>query len=440
MSKGGYGRSVGVSLVGNMFSPVAAIATAPILTHSMSVADRGLVAGATAPLMFALVIGTIGLPEAATHFIAANVTAAKTVFVRSLLQVLSSGLIVFGALWMLAPIIASGNENLSDLIRLCGLALIPGLVTGLLRGVAAGLNLWSLIAIEKMVSAGCRLLLIAATAAAGVLTVEAASYIMAAASSYGILVYVVGAIRSRKKTKVASGSGIDAPTYGAILSFGSRVWMGSTAGIILSRIDQVLLPSLSDIDQLAYYAVAVSIAELASVLIFAIRDVSFRAESALADIDRTASMARVALLGSGIIVVPLVIFARFWIPFVFGDPYTASVLPTAILLLSAFVNAPGSIAGSALSGRGLPQIRSYAVMIAAVLNVALVFVLAPSYGAVGASVATLASATFASSLCVVWLARNSGVRWRDFFLIRKSDIEILMSRVKIIITAVKEKF
>lgn len=439
MTTSGTGRHIGVSFIGNLFAPFAAIVTAPILTHSLSVGERGMVAGATAPLLFALVVGTIGIPEAATHFIAANMASVRTVFLKSVLQVVVSGTLVFGLVWSLAPLIAPGNPDLQELIRLCGLALLPGLVSGLLRGVAAGLNLWTLIAAEKMTSAVCRLGLTASFAVAGILDVRSASYIMAASSSYGIVVYVIGGVyrNRRRSTKSVAAPG---PSYGQLFSFGARIWIGTTAGIILSRIDQVLLPSLSSIEELAYYAVAVNVAELASVLIFAIRDVSFRAESAVADTSRTLTMARLALLGSGIIVIPLAGLAFLWIPFVFGEPYIASVVPTIILLVSAFINAPGSIAGSALSGRGMPQIRSYSVLIAAIVNVLLVVLLAPSLGAFGAALATLVAATLASTLCIVSLARKSQTKWVAYFTVGRAEFRLVLSQMARVSTRLKERF
>lgn len=395
-----------------------------------------MVAGATAPLLFALVIGTIGIPEAATHFIASNMAAVRKVFLKSALQVVVSGALVLGLLWILAPVIAQENSQLVELIRLCGLALVPGLLTGLLRGTAAGLNRWNLIASEKMLSAACRLVLTASFALAGTLDVRSASYIMAASSIYGIVVYLIGAVYQRRSMPSPSST-TAGPSYGRLFSFGARIWIGTTAGIVLSRIDQVLLPSLSSIEELAYYAVAVNVAELASVLIFAIRDVSFRLESAVADIRRTLIMARVALVGSGLIVVPLACSAFLWIPFVFGGAYAASVLPTVLLLLSAFINAPGSIAGSALSGRGMPQIRSYSVLAAAVVNVLLVIVLAPSMGAMGASLATLVAATLASTLCIVALSRMTGTKWVDYFAVGRSELKLIAAQARRVVVGFK---
>lgn len=435
MAETGNRRHIAITLIGNLFSPLAAIVTAPILTHSLSVSDRGIVAGATAPVLFALVIGTVGLPESATHFIASRPGAFRSIFWKSTTVILLTGAGVAGIIWVLAPTLSGDNPELTRLVRLCSLVLIPGLVTGLLRGTAAGLNRWTLIAVEKLLSGASRLILIAGLAIFDNLTVDNAAYVMAASSVYGIAAYAFGGLR-----KFDSSSQDDQISYGGLVSFGLRIWMGTTAGVILSRIDQVLLPSLAGVEELAYYAVAISISELAGVLIFAIRDVAFRAESKVADIARTVKMARFALLGSGTIVLPLIIAGPWWVPFVFGAPYSASVLPMSIMLLSVFLNAPGSIAGSALSGRGFPQLRSYAVMAAAILNVALVFILAPAHGALGASVATLVAASLASSMCVTILARKTQTRRRDYYLPHRSDFAQIYCLLGDLTAKVKERF
>lgn len=435
MGEGDNKRHVGISFIGNSFSPIAAIVTAPILTHSLSVDDRGLVAGATAPLLFAVIIGTLGIPEAVTHFIAGNPKHGRLIAARSLLQVLVVGALATGVLFWTAPLVGRSQTGLTPLIQLCTISLLPGLVTGLLRGAAAGQNRWTLIATEKLVSAGSRLVLISGFAIAGGLNAPTAALIMAFSSAYGILVYCFGLRHSKQSVQGSSRDCI--PKHRRILGFGLRVWMGATAGVILSRIDQVLLPSLSSLEQLAFYAVAVSIGELASVLVFAIRDVSFRSESEKADIKRTAGMARFALFGSSLLMAPIILLCPWWIPLVFGEEYAASVVPTMILLFNACLSAPGSIAGAALSGRGKPEIRSYAVMIAALVNIGLLLALGPSLGAVAAAIATLAASMAASGLCLLALTRITNSHIRDFYQPRRSDLSVFTSQSKVLLKKVR---
>ena len=67
---GGSGRSVARSILlvvlGSALTPLVGALSGPILARNLGVDGRGAVAAATAPLLFALAVGTLGLPEALT--------------------------------------------------------------------------------------------------------------------------------------------------------------------------------------------------------------------------------------------------------------------------------------------------------------------------------------------------------------------------------------
>src|SRR5690606_5393360 len=69
-------------------------------------------------------------------------------------------------------------------------------------------------------------------------------------------------------------------SYSSLLGYGARIWLGSLSGVVLSRIDQLLMVPLSNAGRLVLYAVAVTVCEAPVMLSSAMRNVVFSADSA----------------------------------------------------------------------------------------------------------------------------------------------------------------
>ena len=74
-------------VLGSALTPLVGALSGPILARNLGVDGRGAVAAATAPLLFALAVGTLGLPEALTFRVAAD-GSVDSRMVRRLLRVL----------------------------------------------------------------------------------------------------------------------------------------------------------------------------------------------------------------------------------------------------------------------------------------------------------------------------------------------------------------
>lgn len=94
---------------------------------------------------------------------------------------------------------------------------------------------------------------------------------------------------------------------------------------------------------------------------------------------------------------------NLWFGALFGHDFRPAIPAAVFLMVAAAVFAVGSVSGSALTSLGVPKARSYALLGAVVVNVGLLSLLAPRYGATGAAVSTLASALAYAAVLVVWL-------------------------------------
>jgi O-antigen/teichoic acid export membrane protein len=417
-------RGVAYATLGNLISPLAALATAPLLARLLGVVGRGELAAATAPLMLGIGAMTFGLPEALTYFLARGTRGVRRPVAMSLSALFSAGLLGAAAIYVISAPLASRDSEVAKLIATAAVALPFALVLGGVRGIASGLHLWSLVALERSVGSVARLIGLYLLAAVGMLTPASATACIALSTFAGLVVYVRLPWLMTRRYEVR-----DAAAGSAYMRFGLGIWGVSLAGVFLSRLDQLLLLPLAGAFVLGIYAVAVSISEMVLVFNSAIRDVIFAHESEEQDHERLAVAARVSTLittmlaiGAGVLAIPVV-------PLLFGPEFAPAVIPTWILLAAAVAGNPGSVAGAGLSARGRPALKSASMALAVVLSTGVFFILAPLLGASGASLATLVGNLTAGLLNLIWLRRFYSIPIRAFLGWRKSDIHIAVGAI-----------
>ncbi|GAA4267302.1 oligosaccharide flippase family protein [Frondihabitans peucedani] len=419
-------RHLLVTLLGNVFAPLAALATAPVMAHALGASGRGEVAAATAPLLLATSLAAFGIPSAITHFLAKHPVLRQRLAGRAALALVGAGLAVLVVVASLSGSLSGGDASVQRLVLIASLALVPSLLGMLLQAIAAGEQRWNLVAAERFVTAAARLAAFVLLGTAGRLDVTWSVVILAASPVLGALVYLPMLVRGGISAAVVDADRI--PSLGArdLLGYGVRIWIGSVAGVLLLRLDQALIGPLAGVEVLGLYAVAATVADLPLVINSAVRDVLFSAQSAKADDGSLARAARLSTLFVTAVCVGLAAILPWALPVLFGADFTAAVPVCWVLLAGLILSNPGSIAGVGLSAVGRPGLRSLALSAACLVNVALVILLTPSFGALGAALATAVGGIVAGWLNVALLSRVSGARARDFFGIHSADMSVLV--------------
>lgn len=416
---GDVGRNMFLTAVSNFVVPMSALITAPILAHSLGVDGRGTLAGATAPLMLFTTVAMFGMPEAATYWVAKRPGQLRSILRKSFWILSIAGLIATSLAVGLAPIMADGNSGLAVLLGVTSLAIFPSVILGAFRGVAAGLHLWNLVNAERYIGALLRLVSIVLLASLNLLTPATAITIIAASPIFAALVYFK--LSSRLS---ATGGERTFPSI-RLIGYGSRIWIGASSGILLSRIDQVLLTPLSNTFQLGLYAAAVTVSEAALLANNAVRDVTLSADASDSASHRITTSARISFAVSIAVGAILSLTLSLWFDTVFGEDFVGAIPVTQLLIFAAVAGVPGSVAGAGLSARGRPGLRSTSLVVAAAVNVSLLLVWVPSWGAMGAAAATLVGNLVASNANLVFMKIYFQIRIRDFYLIQLDDLRKL---------------
>ena len=115
----------------------------------------------------------------------------------------------------------------------------------------------------------------------------------------------------------------------------------------------------------------------------------------------------------------------FWLPALFGQEFSGAIPVTAVLIAGVVLGTPGSIASAGLSSRGRPGLRSFALTVACVINVACLIWAVPRFGAMGGAIATMLGSIVASNLGIYFLWRNFRVSPLSLYGFRRADIRML---------------
>jgi O-antigen/teichoic acid export membrane protein len=415
------------SLTGLML-PLSAVATGPILARALDPAGRGELAAVLAPLAVAPFVFNFGVPEALTYFVASKRISVRAATRTAAAAGAIAGAAAFAALAALSPVLFHRYEHLQSLFVLLAATLPLVMAMTMLRAVAQGRQRFDLINRERWFSIVSRLALIAGLATVGRLTVTGAAWSTHATA----LVAFLFLLPILKSARGDAGARIG---LAAIARYGGRTWIGTLSGIMMLRLDQVLLVPLAGARQLGYYAVAVSLAEIPAAALLSVRDVAFAAATDRDDPSLVARACRMVVLVSAPLCLLGVAAAPLAIPLAFGDRFTAAVPMAQILFVASVPSGIATVLTAGLFGTNRPELVSLAQLTALALTIAGVFALVPTLGAIGAAWTSLAAYALAAALSTVALKRVTGIRPRDCLLPRRADWRDLQARVRAIRSA-----
>lgn len=177
----------------------------------------------------------------------------------------------------------------------------------------------------------------------------------------------------------------------SIVTFGLLGQVGGLVNLLNLRLDFLILGSLAGPAPLGIYAVASKFAELVRLPALAVTWVSYPRIAQLGP-DGSARVVRRQmpwLLGLGIVgSVVLGLAASPLLPALYGQEFVASVVPAAIIAVGLVASPAGGLASGYLLGTRRPGTNSLLQTVGLVATLGLDLLLIPSFGVVGAAVAS----------------------------------------------------
>jgi O-antigen/teichoic acid export membrane protein len=377
----------------------------------------------------AMVVLQLGLPQAFGFFAARGRMAGLVA--KSLLLTVAFTALTLASLVVLLPVLqALFLGYLDPQLILLGfvafpLALNSALTTGIVTGRQA-VRWYSGVSLVDQLTTTVAL---GAVMLAGItLSVEAALVIY-------LLSWVVHTVGFAVGAKVVSRQATDPrpPSYRELFGYGLPFFPGSLAGFFSYRVDTYLLAFLiaNPSEQLGYYSIAVSLAEMVFYFPRAVATLFFPqvAGSSRTDADRlTPLISRVTLLVTGMFAVLLIPAAWVMIE-LFVPAFTPSFPALVVLLPGVVALSATNVLSGYLAGIGKPGHTSSASVAALIANVIANLILIPRFGIIGASASSLISYSFSSLVMTVFASRLSGVPLFHFWIPRPSDVAYVAETV-----------
>ncbi|ABM09332.1 lipopolysaccharide biosynthesis protein [Paenarthrobacter aurescens] len=422
--KPSHGSRIFYAVAGTAVTPLISLATAPILAQTLGVEGRGTLAAGMAPMLFAVAVGALGMPEALTFYVARQARGARRAVRRAFGILTLLGAVAAALVALSAPILADGNTEVEQLIMLTAILTIPTFWASIPNSILAGTHAWKRSALMDFALSALRLILLSALAMSGLLVPLTATVVMLGIPLLKGLLTVPYLIEYRRGYRNATAKRV------RLFSYGSRLWVGSLAGVVLLRLDQLLMIPLAGPAQLGLYAVAVSLGEVPAVLAGAVRNVVFSSDAGSSQdrehTDRLQQTARLTSAAAGLASIGIGVLLPWAIPVLFGASFGAAVAVTWVILAGVTLGTAGSVAGAGLSARGRPGLRSWGMVIGAIANTAVLLMAVPTLGAMGAALSTLVGNVVAGTMNVVWLRAHFGMGIRGFYGLRSRDIQLVL--------------
>ncbi len=183
----------------------------------------------------------------------------------------------------------------------------------------------------------------------------------------------------------------DAELARRIVSFGIRGQVGGLVGLLNLRLDFIILGSLAGPGPLGVYAVASKFAELVKVPALALTWVSYPRIARLGPVASAPTVRRQVprLLALGIVgAAGVALAAGPLLPTLYGREFVAAVLPGMVIVAGLAASPAGGLASGYLLGTSRPGLNSLVQGIGLLVTLGLDLLLIPSFGILGAAVAS----------------------------------------------------
>lgn len=405
----------------SLLIPVAGLLVQPVLARGLGAAGRGELAAAIAPATLAASVATLGLADALTYLTARHPQITRRALAWSITLTTGLGLVCLVIVMAVLPFLSAGDPDLAMLVQLAMVCAIPLFLVGGLRGAAMGHQMFPTVAVERLISTVLRVGLFVLFWLLGALTPLTAVLLTYAPAYVAALVYVPLLTRRHDGTPPWSFG----QTLRPLVSYGSRLWFGSVASMLLGRTSQLLMVPLSSVRDLGLYTVAITVSDLPFIVVTAIAAALHGVNSRSADPHQVARATRVTLLLGAVGCVVLAATLPLWLRALFGSAFEGALIPTMLLLVASVIAIPGFILSAGLASSGRPGLRSTGYVLALVVNLATFVLLVPHYGVYGACWAGIATNVVLSAFMVRACVRVMSLPARDFVVPTMSDVVML---------------
>jgi O-antigen/teichoic acid export membrane protein len=199
------------------------------------------------------------------------------------------------------------------------------------------------------------------------------------------------------------------------LWFGVRAHSQSTAGIVNTRLDLLIIPAFLAATSVGLYSVATNVSWMVITVSGSLASIVFPAAASRGLEGRTTVVKSVyaTLVLAGAMAATIGLVAGFGVRIVYGSSFGGSVGPLRILLVGAVFYAGASVLFSGLYALNRPFTAAIAQLTAAVVTVVGLLVFLKHDGITAAATVSTIAYCLVFVLSLVFYRRAAGMRWAD---------------------------
>ncbi len=406
--------------------PLSSLLTGPLLARALGPEGRGEMAAVLAPLMVASFVVAAGLPEGAAYLVAKGKLSPRAGMTTSAPLLFVTGLVGSCLMWLFADEIVGGSPQVEPMFKVIVFTLPIFVVALSQRGVVLGAEWYGVIAVERAISSLGRLVLLVVLVLAGGITFATAAWTQVVATGAGVA-YLVHVLLRR-----STRSPDDLPfRQGAreVIGWGVRAWGSVYSKLISWRLDQAIMAGFVASEDLGYYAIAVSLAEIPGMIIGALAPYVFSQAANRSDLGLVARASRMILAFSVVTNGLLILATPLVVEVMFGSDFHPAVPLARILLVGNIFLTLDGVLGAGLFAAGRPGLRSVSQVVGAVITIVGLLVLIPAMGTTGAALVSLVAYAITSVITLALLARVAERSAADFLVLRTADISWFRGQV-----------
>lgn len=371
-------------------------------------------------------LANLGVQEASANLAGTEPSTRRSLATNSVLFAASLGWLAAGFITALVAVFPAVGGEVPSSLRWLVLAIVPALILRtylrLLLQADYGFGVTN---VAWLLSPAANFVATVGLGAAGVLTVTTAISVWVGAQ-LAATAFLIAYVSRRS---VGFGRP-DLTLARRMFGFGARVHLGQAMTVGNYRLDQWFLGAMVGSRELGLYSVAVAWAEalfyLPTTLVAVQRPKLVRA-TRLQAARASARVLRVATVLSLPGVLAVVLLAPVLTATLFGAEFRGATDDLRVLALGAFGIVAVKLLSNALTAQREPMLATAAVGVAFVVTVVLDVLLIPSFGGLGAAVASTLAYTAGGLSAALITAHALGISMRDF-VPRPSDVTSLKAR------------
>lgn len=401
--QGQFRKQVGATFFTQLIGLIFSVTTAAIIARWLGPEGKGIVTMALlAPGMMVIFLNS-GIGVANVYFAGSKRMNIPTLTVNSVIFAFLAtifGMFIIGALLATGSLQALLPRAPIWLVLIAMIGLPVGILTGYFTTILQGLQAIIKINLVNLAQGALTLaltFLLVANFRVGLLGALMA-YLLTSISSLIVLTFLLqkegGVFLSKWNPSVMRST----------LSFGLKGHIGNILQFFNYRLDIFFVNYFLGPAGVGIYSVSVGMAEFLWYLPNAVGFIIFpKAASTQPEVMNLfiPRVFRIALGLTALGAVGLVFLGKQLIQWVFSSSFDSAYLPLVALLPGAVLLGGAKILSNDIAGRGYPQYNSINAGVAAVLTIILDLVLIPSYGVLGAAIASSISYSiiFLAALC-----------------------------------------